>query len=383
MSATSSFGSAGADMADGLTPVDVIRAAAYTIPTDQPEADGTFAWTATTWSSSRSRAAARPGSATPTPMLRSPADRTACWPRPSPAATRSIRRRAWRAMQRAVRNLGRDGLAATRDLGGRHRAVGPQGRSCSTCRWPPARPLPRRRADLRQRRLHHLRRRQLREQLAGWVERDGCRWVKMKIGTRSRRAIRIGSRWPSAAIGDARPVRRRQRRLLASSRRCSSPSIFAASRTSRWFEEPVSSDDLAGLRLRARRRAGGDGDRGRRIRLHARLFPPHAGGRARSTCCRPTPPAAAASPASCRSAALCEAHHIDLSGALRAGAASARRPAPRRACGIWNGSTTMCASSSMLFDGAPAPQDGVIRPDLSRPGLGLAFKRQDAERYAA
>jgi L-alanine-DL-glutamate epimerase-like enolase superfamily enzyme len=37
----------------------------------------------------------------------------------------------------------------------------------------------------------------------------------------------------------------------------------------------------------------------------------------------------------------------------------------------------------MLFDGAPTPQQGAIRPDLSRPGLGLAFKRRDAERYLA
>jgi hypothetical protein len=32
----------------------------------------------------------------------------------------------------------------------------------------------------------------------------------------------------------------------------------------------------------------------------------------------------------------------------------------------------------MLFDGAPAPRDGAIRPDLSRPGTGLAFRWQDA-----
>jgi hypothetical protein len=28
------------------------------------------------------------------------------------------------------------------------------------------------------------------------------------------------------------------------------------------------------------------------------------------------------------------------------------------------------------------PQGGVLRPDLSRNGLGLEFKRQDAARYA-
>jgi hypothetical protein len=34
----------------------------------------------------------------------------------------------------------------------------------------------------------------------------------------------------------------------------------------------------------------------------------------------------------------------------------------------------------MLFDGAPEPEHGILRPDLSRPGLGLAFKAQDAAR---
>jgi hypothetical protein len=37
----------------------------------------------------------------------------------------------------------------------------------------------------------------------------------------------------------------------------------------------------------------------------------------------------------------------------------------------------------MLFDGALEPVDGMLRPDLSRPGLGLELKRADANRYAA
>jgi L-alanine-DL-glutamate epimerase-like enolase superfamily enzyme len=36
----------------------------------------------------------------------------------------------------------------------------------------------------------------------------------------------------------------------------------------------------------------------------------------------------------------------------------------------------------MLFDGVPVPQGGEIRPDASRPGHGLIFKRADAERFA-
>ena len=35
-----------------------------------------------------------------------------------------------------------------------------------------------------------------------------------------------------------------------------------------------------------------------------------------------------------------------------------------------------------LFDGVPEPVDGVLRPDLTRPGNGLELRRADAERYA-
>jgi L-alanine-DL-glutamate epimerase-like enolase superfamily enzyme len=36
---------------------------------------------------------------------------------------------------------------------------------------------------------------------------------------------------------------------------------------------------------------------------------------------------------------------------------------------------------SLLFDGAPLIENGRIRPDLARPGLGLELKRADAARY--
>ncbi|HWJ27554.1 MAG TPA: enolase C-terminal domain-like protein [Flavisolibacter sp.] len=35
----------------------------------------------------------------------------------------------------------------------------------------------------------------------------------------------------------------------------------------------------------------------------------------------------------------------------------------------------------MLFDGICQPQDGIMYPDLSRPGLGIAFRQKDAEKY--
>jgi L-alanine-DL-glutamate epimerase-like enolase superfamily enzyme len=37
----------------------------------------------------------------------------------------------------------------------------------------------------------------------------------------------------------------------------------------------------------------------------------------------------------------------------------------------------------MLFDGVPEPGGGALRPDRSRPGLGLELRRADAERWAA
>jgi len=79
---------------------------------------------------------------------------------------------------------------------------------------------------------------------------------------------------------------------------------------------------------------------------------------------------------------LCDAHHIDLSGhcapALHLHCACA---VPRLRHLEWFHDHVRI--EQMLFDGAPAAKNGAIRPDLSRPGLGLDFKQQDAERYAA
>jgi L-alanine-DL-glutamate epimerase-like enolase superfamily enzyme len=35
----------------------------------------------------------------------------------------------------------------------------------------------------------------------------------------------------------------------------------------------------------------------------------------------------------------------------------------------------------MLFDGVQRPVDGVLRPDRSRPGIGLELRRADAEHW--
>ena len=129
---------------------------------------------------------------------------------------------------------------------------------------------PRRGAGLRQRRFHLLlATSKLQEQLAR-LGRAGIPRVKMKIGTHpGRRLDRV--RAAREAIGDevelfvdangaysrkqALRLRRRLRDELGVS----------------WFEEPVSVDDLAGLRLCATR-ARRDGHRRRRIRLRLLYF---------------------------------------------------------------------------------------------------------------
>ena len=105
-------------------------------------------------------------------------------------------------MQRAVRNLGRSGLAACAisavdaalwDLKARH------SRACRSRSL-----LGRERdvvADLRQRWLHQLHRRAAADATRGLGERDGCRFVKMKIGSEPERdPHRVAA--ARAAIGD-------------------------------------------------------------------------------------------------------------------------------------------------------------------------------------
>ncbi len=78
--------------------------------------------------------------------------------------------------------------------------------------------------------------------------------------------------------------------------------------------------------------------------------------------------------------ALCEAHHTDLSGhcapSLHRHVACA---VPRLRHLEWFHDHVRI--EQMLFDGAPKSCGGEIAPDLSRPGNGLEFKAQDAERF--
>ena len=105
--------------------VDDVTAAVYEIPTDQPEADGTLAWSATTLVIAHVSGGGRTG-------LGYTYAASACKPLIEGELAAAVTGRsvldtgaAWQAMVRAVRNLGRPGLVVLRDLRGGHGAVGP------------------------------------------------------------------------------------------------------------------------------------------------------------------------------------------------------------------------------------------------------------------
>ena len=219
---------------------------------------------------------------------------------------------------------------------------------------------------------------QLASQLADWVERDGCRAVKMKIGTHPERdAVRVAA--AKAAIGDAAlfvdangAYSVKQAVALARS--------FAAGQDVRWFEEPVSSDDLEGLR---------------RIRDHVPAPMEVAAGEYgyepgyfRRMLASGAVDVLQADATRCggvtgflHAASLSAAFHTDLSAhcapALHCHLGCA---VPRFRHVEWFHDHVRI--ERMLFDGAPVPRGGCIAPDRTEPGLGLEFKRVDAERFA-
>ena len=147
----------------------------------------------------------------------------------------------------------------------------------------------------------------------------------------------------------------------------------------RWFEEPVTSDNLEGLALlRSRVPAGMDiaaGEYGYTIDYFERMLTAGA-----VDCQQADLTRCGGVLGFLRVAALCQAHHTDLSGhcapAIHLHAACA---APRLRHLEWFHDHVRI--EQMLFDGAPVALDGHIAPDLSRPGHGLAFRETDAARY--
>ncbi len=147
-----------------------------------------------------------------------------------------------------------------------------------------------------------------------------------------------------------------------------------------WFEEPVSSDDLEGLRLiRDQGPAGMDiaaGEYGYDLFYFRRMLEAGAVDVLQADVTR-----CGGITELLRVGALCQARSLPLS------AHCAPTLHLHAACALPNIRHLEYFHDHeriehMLFDGAPVPRDGKLSPDLARPGLGIEFKRKDAQKYA-
>jgi L-alanine-DL-glutamate epimerase-like enolase superfamily enzyme len=219
---------------------------------------------------------------------------------------------------------------------------------------------------------------QLAMQLAGWVE-QGIPRVKMKIGRDAHRdaeRVRIAREavGPEAELYvDANGGYGRKQALKMADH-------FAKFDVS-WFEEPVSSDDLDGLRL-IRDRAPSNmeiaaGEYGYDIFYFRRMLEAGAVDVLQADVTR-----CGGITGLLQVAALCQSRNLSLSchtaPALHTHVACA--VAPLKNVEYFHDHVLI---ENMFFDGVARPIKGELRPDLSRPGSGLELKRTEAQKFAA
>lgn len=362
-------------------PIEDLDVRVFRIPTDQPEADGTIAWDSTTVVVVRIRGGGTGG----TGFTYGPA---ACATVIRDMLSEVVVGRdafdvpgIFGAMVATVRNAGRPGIASM--------AIS----AVETAVWD----LKARLLDLSVARLLGTVREaapvygsggfttysddRLRDQLGEWVHQLGIPRVKMKIGqdwgTNERRDLeRV--RVAREAIGsdaqlfvDANGAYTRKQAV----RMARAMAEFDVT----YFEEPVSSDDLEGLRT-IRDAIDMDvaaGEYGYDLAYFARMV---AAGSVDilqvdvSRCGGITE--------WLRGAAIAAGH------GLRVSAHTAQSLTAHVACSVPNFAHLEyfhdhARCDRILFDGVLDPVDGVLRPDLDRPGFGLELKLSDAERYAA
>lgn len=216
----------------------------------------------------------------------------------------------------------------------------------------------------------------LASQLSGWIA-EGLRSVKMKIGAEPSADVeRV--RAARAAIGSTAELfvdangAYDVRRAIAFAERFEEFNVT-------WFEEPVSSDDLEGLR-RVRDRAPGAmeiaaGEYGYDSFYFRRMLEAQAVDvlQLDATRCKGftgfLEGAAVAASFGCPISAHCAPSlHMHVGCAI---------PGFRNVEYFHDHARI----EKMLFDGFIPSKDGVLEPDRSRPGLGLLFKHVDAERF--
>jgi L-alanine-DL-glutamate epimerase-like enolase superfamily enzyme len=358
--------------------VERLDVSVYTVPTDFPESDGTAEWDATTMVLVEAHAGDRVGLGytygdAATGALVRDTLAAVVEGRDALAVTAS-----WQALGRACRNLGRPGLAsmaiaavdtALWDLKARllelplatmldaaHEAVPIYGSGGFTSY-----------SD-----------EQLSEQLGGWAE-QGIARVKMKVGREPERDLhRVEV--AREAIGEQTELYVDANGALSRKDALRFAVEYAERFDVRWFEEPVSSDDLDGLRLlRDRAPAGMEiaaGEYGYMLPYFERMLEAGA-----VDCLQADVTRCEGITGFLRVAALCQARSLQLSA--HCGPSIHAHPCcavgPLRHLEYFHDHVRL---ERIFFDGVLEPVAGKLRPDFSRPGNGLELKRADAERYS-
>jgi L-alanine-DL-glutamate epimerase-like enolase superfamily enzyme len=216
----------------------------------------------------------------------------------------------------------------------------------------------------------------LRAQLNGWVE-QGIPRVKMKVGSRPEDDLR--------RVRVARDAVGPDVELMVDGNGAWAPAdaLLMAERFAdcdvRWFEEPVSSDDLEGLRqVRTRAPAGMAVTAGEYVTdayVFRRLLEAEAVDVLQGDVTR-----CGGVTGVLRADALCQAFGRPFSAhcapTIHAHACAAMQSA--RHIEWFHDHARI---EAMLFDGAPQPRDGALRPEPGAPGLGVELRRSDAERW--
>jgi L-alanine-DL-glutamate epimerase-like enolase superfamily enzyme len=218
---------------------------------------------------------------------------------------------------------------------------------------------------------------ELQEQMGDWGAK-GIRSVKMKVGrdvsndNNRVRCVREAIGQDTELFVDANGAYSRKQALKMS--------CFFGEMGVSWFEEPVSSEDLEGLRLiRDRAPPGMDvsaGEYGYDSNYFRRMM--QAGAvdvlQADATRC-------AGVTGFMQAATLCRAFNLPLSShcAPSIHIHPACAATQTRHLEYFHDHVRI---ERMLFDGVLEPKDGLLSPDLTRSGFGLELKRKDAARYA-
>lgn len=363
-------------MAD--TPVTKLAVSCYRVPTDAPEGDGTLDWDSTTMVLVEATAGDRTG-------IGYSYTGTAAAEVIAATLAKHVEGRnafdvpgAHLAMLHAIRNLGRPGLVATAIAAVDNALWDLKCRLLEVSLLDLLGAVRDRAAVYGSGGFTTYSEEQMRRQLGGWAQR-GFRAVKMKLGRAPNRQAEMARvRLARECIGgdvelfvDANGAYERKQALAMAE-------LFAGCDV-HWFEEPVSSDDLEGLRLLRDRSPAGmqiaAGEYGYDLFYFRRML--EAGAvdvlQADATRCLGLT-------GFLRAAALAEAFSVPFSfhcaPALHAAAACAL---PNFTVGEYFHDHARI--ENLFFDGTPQPVDGCLRPDRSRPGLGLDFKRADAEPY--